>query len=155
VAGWSALAAGFAFVPVTIATFVLSPRAGALAGRFGPRLFMGLGPLIGAAGVLLMLRVDAEPNYWVDLLPPVLLFSIGLGLTVAPLTAAVLGDVPAEESGIASAVNNAVARVAGLIAVAFVGAIVAASFTATSPRRWTVRVPAPPNARRPRTLRRW
>lgn len=155
VAGWSALAAGFAFVPVTIATFVLSPRAGALAGRFGPRLFMGLGPLIGAAGVLLMLRVDAEPNYWVDLLPPVLLFSIGLGLTVAPLTAAVLGDVPAEESGIASAVNNAVARVAGLVAVAFVGAIVAASFTATSPRRWTVRVPAPPNARRPRTLRRW
>ncbi len=130
VAGWTALGAGFAFVPVTVVMFVLSPRAGALSSRIGPRLFMGFGPLIGATGFLLMLRVGADPNYWTDILPPILLFSFGLALTVAPLTATILGDVPQEESGIASAVNNAVARVAGLVAVAFVGAIVAASFTA-------------------------
>lgn len=129
VAGWSALGAGLAFLPVTIVMFALSSRVGALASRIGPRLFMGFGPLIGAAGFLLLLRMGAHPNYWTDLLPPVLLFSIGLALTVAPLTAAILGDVPPQESGIASAVNNAVARVAGLIAVAFVGAVVAAAFT--------------------------
>lgn len=129
VAGWSALGAGLAFLPVTIVMFALSSRVGSLASRIGPRLFMGFGPLIGAAGFLLLLRVGAQPSYWVDLLPPVLLFSIGLALTVAPLTAAILGDVPPQESGIASAVNNAVARVAGLIAVAFVGAVVAAAFT--------------------------
>ncbi|MBO0701929.1 MAG: MFS transporter [Candidatus Dormibacteraeota bacterium] len=131
VAGWSALSAGLAFVPVTIVMFLLSSRVGALATRMGPRLFMGFGPLVGAAGFLLLLRMGSHPNYWIDLLPSVLLFAFGLTLTVAPLTAAILGDVPTQESGIASAVNNAVARVAGLIAVAFVGAIVAAAFTAS------------------------
>lgn len=131
VAGWSALAAGLAFLPVTLVMFALSPRAGALAGRFGPRLFMGVGPLLGALGFLLLLRLGPHPGYWLDLLPPILIFSVGLSLTVAPLTVAILGHVPTDESGIASAVNNAVARVAGLLAVAFVGAIVAASFSAS------------------------
>ncbi|MGH7911545.1 MAG: MFS transporter, partial [Candidatus Dormibacteraceae bacterium] len=129
VAGWSALAAGLAFLPVTIVMFLLSSRFGALAGRLGPRLFMGGGPLLSAAGFLLLLRVGPHPSYWIDVLPSVLLFALGLALTVAPLTTAILGDVPPAESGIASAVNNAVSRVAGLIAVAFVGAIIAAAFT--------------------------
>ena len=131
VAGWSALEAGLAFVPVTVVMFALSSRMGQLASKFGPRLFMGFGPLVGSVGFLLLLRVGAHPSYWIDVLPSVVLFSLGLALTVAPLTTAILGDVPREESGIASAVNNAVARVAGLIAVAFVGAIVAAAFTAS------------------------
>jgi EmrB/QacA subfamily drug resistance transporter len=131
VAGYSALAAGMAGVPVTIILFTLSPRAGALAARHGPRLFMGLGPIIGALGWLIMTRMDASVNYWTDVFPAIVVFGIGLAVTVAPLTAAILGDVDPEQAGIASGVNNAVARVAGLIAVAVVGAVVATQFSAS------------------------
>jgi EmrB/QacA subfamily drug resistance transporter len=144
VGGYSALLAGLSLLPVTIIMFLLSPRFGALAGRYGPRLFMGVGPLIGATGFLLMLGLNpqfthgssAYPsfNYWSQLFPAIIVFGIGLSVTVAPLTAAILGDVPAEKAGVASAVNNAVARVAGLVAVAAVGAIVAAQFGASLSR---------------------
>ena len=86
---------------------------------------MGAGPLVAAAGILLLLRVGMEPSYVADLLPALLVFSLGLALTVAPLTATVLADADESDAGIASAINNAVARVAGLIGVSVVGVVVA------------------------------
>lgn len=128
VAGYSALAAGLAGVPVTLILFLLSPKMGALAGKHGPRLFMGFGPIVAGAGFLLVANLGTQVNYWTQVFPSVVLFGIGLAITVAPLTAAILGDVKPAQAGIASAVNNAVARVAGLIAVAAVGAVVATQF---------------------------
>jgi predicted MFS family arabinose efflux permease len=128
VAGYSALAAGFALLPSTIVLFLLSKPMGRLADRHGPRLFMGLGPLGAAAGVALMLRLGAHVNYFTDLFPALLVFSLGLASTVAPLTAAVLSDADDSNAGIASGVNNAIARVAGLIAIAAVGAVISAQF---------------------------
>ncbi len=121
VAGYTALEAGLATLPVTLAMFLLSRRFGALADRYGPRLFMGLGPLVAAAGLLLLLRTGIETSYVSDVLPGLLVFSLGLSTTVAPLTAAVLADADETDAGIASAVNNAVARVAGLVGVSVVG----------------------------------
>ena len=128
VAGYSALAAGTAGLPVTLMMFLLSTRFGMLADRHGPRFFMGVGPLVAAAGLASFLRLDADVNYLTDLLPGLLLFGLGLSITVAPLTAAVLADADEHNAGIASGVNNAIARVAGLVAIAAVGALVAASF---------------------------
>jgi len=127
VAGFTALESGLTTLPVTLVMFVLSRRFGALADRFGPRLFMGAGPLIAAAGILLLLRTGIETSFAEDLLPALLLFSLGLALTVAPLTATVLADADESDAGIASAVNNAVARVAGLIGVSVTGVIVAST----------------------------
>jgi hypothetical protein len=87
---------------------------------------MGLGPLVAAAGLALMQRIGAKLDYFADLLPALLLFSLGLSATVAPLTATVLADADASNAGIASAVNNAIARVANLLCVAAIGAVVAA-----------------------------
>jgi EmrB/QacA subfamily drug resistance transporter len=131
VAGYSALEAGFATLPSTILMFLLSRRFGALADRYGPRKFMGFGPLISAVGVVLFLRVDADVDFVTDLLPPLVVFSLGLAITVAPLTATVLAAADESNAGIASAVNNAIARVAGLLATAAVGAVIAAQFGAT------------------------
>jgi MFS family permease len=128
VAGYRALQAGLALMPATLVMFALSKRMGRLADRFGPRLFMGFGPLIAAAGLAWMLNLHAQLNYFTDLLPPLVVFSIGLSWTVAPLTAAVLADADDSNAGIASGVNNAVARVAGLLAIAAVGAIIAGQF---------------------------
>ncbi len=123
VAGYPATAAGLAQLPVTLAMLTLSTRFGTLAGRYGPRLFMTVGPIIAACGFLLMLATDARATYWTQVLPGQMTFGLGLAITVAPLTAAVLGAVPASDAGIASAVNNAVARVAGLVVVALAGTI--------------------------------
>jgi MFS family permease len=120
VAGFSPLAAGTALLPVTAVMLVFSSRVGALAGRIGPRLLLTLGPLVAAAGSLLMLRVDADTSWWLDVLPAVLVFGAGLALTVAPLTATVLDAAPDRFAGSASGVNNAVARAAGLLAVAVI-----------------------------------
>jgi predicted MFS family arabinose efflux permease len=128
VAGFSALEAGSATIPVTLVMFVLSMRFGRLADQYGPRWFMGAGPLISAVGLLLMLRLDADVSYWTDLLPALLVFSLGLSMTVAPLTATVLADADEHNAGIASAVNNAIARVASLVAIAAIGALVAATY---------------------------
>lgn len=125
VGGWSPVAAGAAMLPTTVMMFLLSKRFGALADRYGPRRFMGFGPLIAGAGLLLLLRVDATPDYLTEVMPGVLLFGLGLSVTVAPLTAAVLGAAGVEHAGVASGVNNAVARVAGLIAIAVAGAAIA------------------------------
>jgi len=128
VAHYSPLAAGLALLPVTIILFVASRGVGALAGRFGPRRFMAAGPLISAAGLALLLRVGEHPSYPLDLLPAIVVFGLGLALTVAPLTATLLDCVETAEAGIASAVNNAVARVAGLLGTAAVGSVLAARF---------------------------
>jgi MFS family permease len=124
VGGFSAFDAGLSLLPVTIIMFILSPQFGKLAGKYGPRLFMSAGPIISGAGFLLMTKVSAHVNYSTQLLPGILLFAFGLSMTVAPLTSAVLGDIEKSRSGIASAVNNAIARVAGLIAIAIIGVIV-------------------------------
>ena len=135
VAGYSALEAGFATTPSTIIMFLLARRFGALADRYGPRKFMGFGPLVSAAGILMFLRVDADPDFVADLLPPLVVFSLGLSITVAPLTATVLAAADESNAGIASAVNNAIARVAGLLATAAVGAVIAAQFGSTLDER--------------------
>ena len=131
VAGYSALEAGTAGLPVTIVMFLLSSRLGALADRYGPRFFMSAGPLTAAAGLALLLGLDADVDYPTDLLPALLVFALGLSMTVAPLTATVLAGADESNAGIASGVNNAIARVAGLVGVAAVGAVVAASFAAS------------------------
>lgn len=123
-AGLSATAAGLASLPVTVLMILLSSRAGAWAGRLGPRLFMTAGPLLMAVGALLLLTVGGEFDYWWQVLPSMLVLGLGLALTVAPLTSAILGAIDERRSGIASAVNNAVSRVAGLLVVALLSTIV-------------------------------
>jgi EmrB/QacA subfamily drug resistance transporter len=118
VGGFSPLAAGTALLPITAAMVLLSSRAGAMASRVGPRLPMTAGPVVCACGTLLMLRIGPEPSYLRDVLPAVTVFGLGLAATVAPLTAAVLGAAADRHAGVASGVNNAVARTAGLLAVA-------------------------------------
>jgi EmrB/QacA subfamily drug resistance transporter len=129
IGGYSPLKSGLATLPATIVMFFLSRRFGALADRFGPRFFMGAGPLVAAAGLLLFQSTGTKLDYLSEVLPPLLIFSVGLSMTVAPLTAAVLQGAEGE-AGIASGVNNAVARVAGLLGTAAVGAAIASSFTA-------------------------
>jgi predicted MFS family arabinose efflux permease len=131
VAGYSPLAAGAALMPISIVVFLLAKRFGAWADRLGPRLFMGFGPIVAAVGLLLLVGVGAHANYATDVLPGVTLLAFGLAMTVAPLTAAVLGAVEGSHSGVAAAVNNAVARVAGLVAIAAVGAAVAGQFASS------------------------
>jgi EmrB/QacA subfamily drug resistance transporter len=129
VAGYEALEAGIATLPTTLVTFALAKRAGRLADRYGPRLFMGCGPLASAVGIALMLRMDQDIDYWTELFPALLIFSLGLVATVAPLTATVLADADEHNAGIASGVNNAIARVASLLCVAAIGAVVSAVYT--------------------------
>jgi len=124
-AGYSPFRSGLATVPITVVMFFLSPRVGRLSMNVGPRFFMGIGPLV-CAGALLWIR-ELEPgfDYWTSLLPPLLVFAAGLSLIVAPLTATVLADAGERDAGVASGVNNAVARVAGLLGIAIVGAAIA------------------------------
>jgi EmrB/QacA subfamily drug resistance transporter len=129
IADYSAFIAGLTFLPVTGLMFLLSTLFGRLAGKLGPRIFMTLGPLVSGAGILLMLGMDDTVSYWTDLFPGVVLFGLGLSITVAPLTAAILGAISKKESGIGSATNNAVSRLAGLIAVAALGIIVGPELT--------------------------
>ncbi len=118
-AGYGALAAGLATLPVTLMLLLFSARSGALAARIGPRVQMTAGPLLAAAGLLLTLRIDqTHRSYLVDVLPGIVVFALGLVTLVAPLTATVMGSAPGDQVGIASGVNNAVARAAGLLAVA-------------------------------------
>jgi EmrB/QacA subfamily drug resistance transporter len=131
VAGYSPLGAGFATVPVSLLLFVLSPRFGALTARIGPRVPMSVGPIVGGIGLLLLLRVDVNASYVADLLPALIVFGLGLSATVAPLTTTVLNSVDEHNAGIASGVNNAVARVAGLLAIAVLGAMISARFAST------------------------
>ncbi|TPW74503.1 MFS transporter [Schumannella soli] len=127
-AGVAATLAGLASLPATFVMIGLSSRVGAVAGRWGSRLFMTAGPIIAGLGVLLYLLIGRDfefgRDYWLQLLPGVLVFGIGLTLTVSPLTSAVLGAIEPARSGIASAVNNAISRVAGLVVIAMLAAII-------------------------------
>ena len=133
VGGYSPLRSGLSVLPATIILFALSRRVGALSGRCGPRRFMAAGPLIGACGLLLALRIGTSPGYFSEVLPAVVVFALGLSLTVAPLTTTVLAGIETDRAGIASATNNALARVAGLLATAASGR----SWRRTSPPRCT------------------
>ena len=126
VGGYSATLAGLALLPVTIFSIVLSSLFGTLAGRVGPRIFMTIGAIIAGIGFFVMLRIGADVSYWTEVFPGVLIFGLGLTITVAPLTSAILGAIDPARAGIASAVNNAVSRVAGLVAIASVSLIVGA-----------------------------
>jgi len=123
-AGLSATIAGLASLPTTIMMILFSSTAGRLAGSWGPRLFMGVGPILMGLGSLMLLLVREDFNYWWQVLPAMIVFGLGLAATVSPLTATILGAIEEERSGIASAVNNAISRVAGLIAIALVGTVV-------------------------------
>jgi EmrB/QacA subfamily drug resistance transporter len=126
-AGYSPFRSGLATVPITIVMFFLSPRAGRLSMRIGPRYFMGFGPLVCAASLVWLRELKPGFSYWTALLPPLTVFAVGLSLIVAPLTSTVLADAGESDSGIASGVNNAISRVAGLIGIAVVGAAIAGS----------------------------
>jgi EmrB/QacA subfamily drug resistance transporter len=128
VAGYTPIEAGLATTPVSLILFFLSPRWGRLASGTGPRLPMSLGPIVGGVGLILLMRVGADADYVADVLPAILVFGLGLSATVAPLTATVLDSVEERHVGIASGVNNGIARVAGLLAIAVLGAVISAKF---------------------------
>ncbi len=130
VGGYTPLQSGLATLPVTLVMFALSRRFGMLADRFGPRPFMGFGPLLGAGGLLLFQTTGTQAEYLPEVLPGLMLFSLGLSMTVAPLTAAVLAGSE-HRAGVASGVNNAIARVASLLGTAALGAAVTATYIAT------------------------
>jgi len=118
VSGYGALEAGLATLPITVCMLLLAAKGGELGTRIGPRLPMTVGPLVMAGGTLLLVGVGEDVNYWTDVLPGLTVFGLGLALMVAPLTATVLAAAPDEHAGIASGVNNAVARAGSLLAVA-------------------------------------
>ncbi|HSS14721.1 MAG TPA: DHA2 family efflux MFS transporter permease subunit [Rhizomicrobium sp.] len=124
--GYSATRGGSALVPVAIVLALLSPLMGRLAGLMGPRLPLTIGPLVVAGGFLLQLRMGAKVDYWADVLPAILVISIGMAGAVAPLTNAVLGAVDSRHTGSASGFNSAIARTGGLIATALLGGVLGA-----------------------------
>jgi EmrB/QacA subfamily drug resistance transporter len=121
--GYSALEAGTATLPITVLMLFLSPRAGRLSQRIGPRIPMTIGPLVVAVGLVMLAGIGPGTAYLTGILPGLVVFGLGLSLTVAPLTAAVMGSVEENHVGVGSGVNNAVARVAGLLAVAVLPAL--------------------------------
>ena len=126
-AGFPATLAGLASLPVTILMLILSSRFGALSGRYGPRIFMAVGPILIGMGTLWMTRATLPTDYWTQLFPGIILFGLGLATTVAPLTSAILGSIESSQAGVGSAVNNAVARIAGLLSVAMIGLFIGTS----------------------------
>jgi EmrB/QacA subfamily drug resistance transporter len=132
VAGYPATLAALALLPISFGNIFLSGIFGTLAGKYGPRLFMTLGPIVGGLGYLWFLMMGKHVNYWWDVLPGVIIFAVGLSATVAPLTAAILGSIPSAQAGIGSATNNAVSRVAGLVATAMIGVIIAGTLDVDS-----------------------
>lgn len=129
--GYTPLEAGLATTPISLVLFVLSPVFGRIATSTGPRVPMAVGPIIGGIGLLLLTRVDANPSYVTDVLPGVIVFGLGLSATVAPLTATALNSVAENRVGVASGINNAVSRIAGVLAIAIFGALVAGRFSST------------------------
>lgn len=125
VVGYSALQSGLASAPTTIAVFLLAQRFGVLADSRGPRALLTIGPFMSGAGILLLARVGLHPDYATDLLPGLMVFAIGLAMMVAPMTAIVLADADDSDAGRASAINNAIAKLSGLIGISAVGMAIA------------------------------
>jgi EmrB/QacA subfamily drug resistance transporter len=124
VSGWSALAAGLASMPITICMIFLAAKGGEIGARIGPRIPMTVGPVVMAASCLMLLAVGEDANFVVDVLPGMTVFGLGLALMVAPLTATVLAAAPDENAGVASGINNAVARAGSLLAIAALPVVV-------------------------------
>ncbi len=120
-AGYTTLQAGASLLPISVMMFLVASRAGAWAGKYGPRRFMTVGPLLAGAGIAMLAAIGKEAPYLTSVLPGIVVFSLGLALTVAPLTATVMGSVSVQDSGIASGVNNAISRVAGLVVIGLLG----------------------------------
>jgi MFS family permease len=118
VSGYGAFLAGIASLPITVCMLFLASRGGELGQRIGPRIPMTVGPIVMGVASLMLLGVGEDVNYWLDLLPGLTVFGLGLSLMVAPLTATVLAAAPDDNAGIASGINNAVARAGSLLAVA-------------------------------------
>jgi hypothetical protein len=132
--GYTPLEAGLATTPISILLFVLSPWFGRFSSATGPRLPMALGPIVGGIGLLMFTQLGSGSDYLTGLLPGVLVFGLGLAATVAPLTATALNSVEERRAGVASGINNGVSRVAGLLAIAVLGAVIAGSFASTVDR---------------------
>jgi EmrB/QacA subfamily drug resistance transporter len=133
--GYTALEAGFATTPISLLLFFLSPLFGRITSGTGPRMPMSLGPIVGGLGLLMLTGLDVDSDYLSGVLPGILVFGLGLSATVAPLTATVLDSVEERHVGAASGINNAVARIAGLLAIAVLGAVIAGQFTSTLDER--------------------
>ena len=142
VGGFSATLAGVAGIPATVMMILFATLFGTLAGRYGPRLFMTVGPIVAGIGFLLLLTAVPPIDFWLHVLPGIVLVGLGLAITVAPLTSAVLGSIHPGQAGIGSAVNNAVARVAGLVAIAMTGTIVGSTLDVAGFQRAMVVVAA-------------
>ncbi|MEC5183302.1 EmrB/QacA subfamily drug resistance transporter [Cryobacterium sp. MP_3.1] len=142
VGGFSATLAGLAGIPATVMMLLFATLFGTLAGRYGPRLFMTIGPFVAGAGFLLVTTAVPPVNFALQVLPGIVLVGLGLAITVAPLTSAVLGSIHSGQAGIGSAINNAVARVAGLVAIALTGTIVGSALDVAGFQRAMVLVAA-------------
>ena len=123
VSGYSPLASGLALIPLTVIMLALSARSGQLAARIGPRLQLSVGPLIAGAGLAMLTFSTSGPGYVAHVLPAIVVFGVGIAITVAPLTSTAMSSAPAQHAGIASAVNNDLARFGGLLAVAILPAL--------------------------------
>jgi EmrB/QacA subfamily drug resistance transporter len=143
--GYSATAAGAAWVPFILIIFILSPRSGSLVKRYGPRPLLVLGPSITALAYMLFMVPGAGGSYWNTFFPAIVVLGIGMGLSVAPLTTTVMNSVPGQRAGIASGINNAVSRTGGLLGVAIFGIIMVHSFNGQLDRR-LARIELPPSA---------